>query len=96
MEKVPTGCGSDLRTILGFFKNESKFRSVNKSFQRLDFAPNSRNKLFCQPKLRPVDHNDRSIDSIALLTGLCMSQCESDIARCVDSYDAIRCSLVIL
>ena len=41
MENTPAGCGSDLHTILGIFKNKPKSRSVSIFVQRLDFDPNS-------------------------------------------------------
>ena len=46
MENTPTGCAVDLPTILGIYKNESKSRSVNISFQRLIFDPNSTKVVF--------------------------------------------------
>ena len=44
MTNTPTGCCSDLRPILGIFKNISESRSVNNAFQQLDLDPNSRQK----------------------------------------------------
>ena len=55
MENTPTGCGDDLLTILGIFKNDPKSRSVNIFVQLLDFLPNSLEKIICQPKLRPAN-----------------------------------------
>jgi hypothetical protein len=54
MENAPTGHGSDLPTILRFSKAESKFKSVNNSFQGSDLGPTCINKLFYQPQLRTV------------------------------------------
>ena len=51
MENTPTGCGSDLLTILGISKNVPKCRSVHILFAQPD--PNSRNISVYQPKLRP-------------------------------------------
>jgi hypothetical protein len=39
MENTPTGCGSDLPTILRILKNDSKSRSVNIFLQPLDLDP---------------------------------------------------------
>jgi hypothetical protein len=55
MENTPTGCGSDLHTILRILKNDRKSRSVNNLFQPLDLDPNRIKDFFYQPKLRPVD-----------------------------------------
>ena len=54
MENTPTGCGSDLPTILRILKNDRKSRSVNNSLQPLDLDPNIIKDCFYQPKLRPV------------------------------------------
>ena len=45
MENTPSGCGSDLLTILGISNNGLKSRSVY-NFQRLDLDPNSRAHVF--------------------------------------------------
>jgi hypothetical protein len=55
MQNTPTGCGSDLHTILGFFnKTKTTSRSVNIVVQRLDLNPDCINVFCYQPKLRPV------------------------------------------
>ena len=54
MENTPTGCGSDLPTILRIFKNDRKSRSVNNFLQPLDLDPNRINDFVYQPKLRPA------------------------------------------
>ena len=54
MENTPTGCGSDLPTILRFLKNDWKSRSVNNFLQPLDLDPNRIKDVVYQPKLRPV------------------------------------------
>ena len=51
MESTPTGCADDLSTILGLFKNDPKWRSVNNYLQRLDLCLNSRQGFFYQPQL---------------------------------------------
>jgi hypothetical protein len=55
IENTPTGCGSDLPTILRILKNDRKSRSVNNFLQPLDLDPNRIKYLFYQPKLRPAD-----------------------------------------
>ena len=40
MENTPTGCGSDLPTILRISKNDRKSRSANNFLQPLDLDPN--------------------------------------------------------
>ena len=45
MEKTPTGRADDLPTIIGFFINVPKSRSVNNSLQQLDSDRNSINRL---------------------------------------------------
>ena len=52
MENTPTGCGSDLPTILRILKNDRKSRSVNNFLECSDLDPNSRKDLFYQPELR--------------------------------------------
>ena len=52
MENTPTGCGSDLPTILIILKNDRKSRSVNNFLQPLDLDPNRIKDFFYQPKLR--------------------------------------------
>ena len=53
-EDLTPVCADDLPTILGFFKNDPKSRSVNIFLQRLDFDPNRITDLFDPPKLRPA------------------------------------------
>ena len=53
MGNTPIGCGSDLPSVLGLFKNDPKSRSVNNSFQRLDLDPNSIKYVSYQPKPLP-------------------------------------------
>jgi hypothetical protein len=52
MENTPTGCGSDLPTILRILKNDRKSRSVHNFLQPLDSDPN-RIKDFCLPAKAP-------------------------------------------
>jgi hypothetical protein len=54
MENTPTGCGSDLPTILRILKNDRTSRSVNNFLQPLDLDPNRIPFFVYQPKLRPV------------------------------------------
>ena len=42
MGNTPTGCGSDLLTVLRTFTNDPKSKSVTNLFQRLGLDPNSR------------------------------------------------------
>ena len=46
MENTPTGCGSDLPTILGFFKNDLKSRSVNDSSSDWIWTQTVKNMFF--------------------------------------------------
>jgi hypothetical protein len=55
-KNAPTGCGSDLLTILRILKNKRKSRSVNNLLQPPDLDPNRIKDIFYQPKLRPVDY----------------------------------------
>ena len=61
MENTPTGCGSDLPTILRILKNDRKSRSVNNFLECSDLDPNSVKDFVYQPKLRlaMVCHVDR-------------------------------------
>ena len=53
MEHTPTGCGSDLPSILGSLENVKTSRSVSNSLQRLHLDSNSIQNCWCRPKLRP-------------------------------------------
>ena len=46
MENTPTGCGSDLPTILRILKNDRKSKSVHIFVRPLDLNPNRIKKLF--------------------------------------------------
>ena len=46
MQHTRMGCGSDLPTILGNFKNEPTSRSVNICFQRPNLDPHSVQVVF--------------------------------------------------
>jgi hypothetical protein len=66
MENTPTGCGSDLPTILKILKKCRKSRSVKRNIQPLDLDPNRIKDFVYQPKLRPVGV---SLAEILLLEG---------------------------
>ena len=51
MENTPTGCGSDLPSILRTFKNDPKSRSVNNFLECSDVDPNSRKQTQCGRQL---------------------------------------------
>jgi hypothetical protein len=64
MENTPTGCGSDLPTILRILKNDRKSRSVDNFLQPLDLDPNRIKYFVYQPKLRRPDMCQRALSDI--------------------------------